>query len=110
MSVKDVKIYYDQITAQYKEMVQDLTDLAQEAQEGLVEPERVDRLQQIVAPLKENYERWSYMMFLLHQPTRKEKKKKFEQQNKKLLRSLSAENSIRAVIEENNITLQELKS
>lgn len=110
MSVKDVKIYYDQITAQYKEMVQDLTDLAQEAQEGLVEPERVDRLQQIVAPLKENYERWSYMMFLLHQPTRKEKKKKFEQQNKKLLSSLSAENSIRAVIEENNITLQELKS
>lgn len=106
MSVKDVNRYYKQICAQYKEMVENIKELEQEAAQGLLEPERVDRLRDQVAPLKINYERWAYMMFLLNQPARKNKQPKYKRQNEKLLKSLSASNSIQAVIEENEETLK----
>lgn len=102
MSVKHVEDYYKQICSQYQEMINDIKDLEREAEQGLVEPERVDRLKEQIAPIKLNYERWSYMMFLLHQPNRKDKLHKYERQNKKLLNSLSKSNSLTAVIAENN--------
>lgn len=102
MSVKAVKEYYDKICDQYFEMVQDIRDFEQEAAQGLIEPERVDRLKAQIEPIKNNYERWAYMMFLLNQPERKEKHKKYEQQNRRLLASLNKENSLEAVVAENN--------
>lgn len=101
MSVKHVKDYYNQICSQYHEMIEDIKDLEREAEQGLIEPERIDRLKDQVAPIKQNYERWSYMMFLLNQPNRKKKIKKYQQQNKKLLEHLEKNNSLEAVIEEN---------
>lgn len=101
MSVKHVEEYYDQICRQYKEMLTDIKDIEQECAEGLVEPERIDRLKEQIAPIKSNYERWSYMMFLLHQPNRASKIKRYEKQNAKLLKKLSKENSLEAVLEEN---------
>lgn len=102
MSMKHIERYYKQICEQYQEMINDIKDVEKEAEQGLVEPELIDRLKEQVAPIKHNYERWSYMMFLLHQPNRKEKIKKYQRQNAKLLNSLSKENSLEAVIEENN--------
>ena len=101
MSIKHVNRYYKQICEQYQEMINDIKDVEREAEQGLVEPELIDRLKEQVAPIKNNYERWSYMMFLLHQPNRKEKIKKYQRQNAKLLNSLGKENSLEAVIEEN---------
>ena len=103
MSVKDVKRYYDQISEQYLEMLQDIRDLEQEAAENIIEPERIERLKDQIAPIKQNYERWSYMMFLLNRPSRKEKHRRYEQQNKRFLKTLNSQNSIDATIEENNI-------
>ena len=57
MSVKAVKRYYDQICDQYKEMLENIKDLEKEAAEGLVEPERIERLKEQIAPIKQNYER-----------------------------------------------------
>lgn len=108
MSVKAVKKYYDQICEQYCEMLQDIRDLEKEALEGLIEPERIDRLKDQIAPIKQNYERWSYMMFLLNQPQRKSKYKRYEQQNKKLLSTLSKENSVESVIKENNDAIKSI--
>lgn len=102
MSVKHVEEYYNQICRQYQEMLDDIKDLEKECAEGIVEPERIDRLKEQIAPIKNNYERWAYMMFLLHQPNRKEKVKRYQKQNEKLLRSLSKENSLDAILEENN--------
>ena len=101
MSVKAVKKYYEQICDQYCEMLQDIRDFEEEAAKGLIEPERVDRLKEQIAPIKQNYERWSYMMFLLNQPQRKSKQKRYEDQNRRLLRSLDKKNSIEATIKEN---------
>ena len=101
MSVKHVEEYYNQICRQYQEMLDDIKDLEKECAEGIVEPERIDRLKEQIAPIKNNYERWAYMMFLLHQPNRQSKVKRYQKQNEKLLRSLSKENSLDAILEEN---------
>ena len=108
MSIKHVNEYYKQICDQYKEMFEDIKDLEKEAETGLIEPERVERLKEQVAQIKQNYERWTYMMFLLHQPNRKEKIKKYQRQNTKLLNSLSNSNSLEAVIEENENAMQHI--
>ena len=101
MSIKHVEEYYNQICRQYQEMLDDIKDLEKECTEGIVEPERIDRLKEQIAPIKNNYERWSYMMFLLHQPNRKSKVKRYQKQNEKLLKSLSKENSLDSILEEN---------
>lgn len=103
MSVKHVKEYYSQICTQYQEMLNDIKDLEKECAEGIVEPERIERLNEQIAPIKNNYERWAYMMFLLHQPNRKSKIKKYQRQNTKLLNTLSKDNSLEAVLKENNV-------
>lgn len=108
MSVKHVKDYYRKICSQYDEMIENIKDLEREAEKGFIEPERVDRLREQVAPIKTNYERWAYMMFLLNQPNRKSKHKKYEKQNLRLLSSLSEDNSLEAVIKENENTMKNI--
>lgn len=108
MSIKHVNDYYKQICEQYKEMIADIKDLEKEAEQGLIEPERIDRLNAQVAPIKLNYERWAYMMFLLHQPNKKEKIRKYQKQNAKLLKNLSNTNSVESVLAENNIALEHI--
>ena len=106
MSVKAVRRYYDHITSQYQEMLENIKDLEQEAADGIVEPERIERLKEQVAPIKQNYERWAYMMFLLNEPNRKKKKTCYERQNKKCLENLSSENSLDQVLAENTEALK----
>lgn len=108
MSVKAVKKYYDQICDQYHEMLENIRDLEEEAAKGMVEPERIDRLKDQIAPIKQNYERWSYMMFLLNQPTRKEKQPGYANRNKKFLNNLSENNSLKAVLNENEEALKHI--
>lgn len=109
MSVKAVKEYYNQICDQYHEMMQNIEDLEQECQEGLVEPERIERLKEQIAPLKQNYERWSYMIFLLNQPQRKSKHSKYYNTNKKKICEISKKNTVNAVIHENAEVLKSFK-
>ena len=101
MSVKHVNEYYKKICDQYQEMINAIKDVEKEAEKGFIEPERVERLKDQVSPIKQNYERWAYMMFLLHQPNRKSKVKKYQRQNTKLLSKMSKDNSLEAVIREN---------
>lgn len=109
MSVKAVRNYYDQICEQYSEMLENLRDLEAEMSTGLVEPERITRLEEQIKPLKDNYERWSYMMFLLNQPERKSKHKDYERRNKKLLKSLDESNSLKSVVQENQKIIDNIR-
>ena len=99
--MKHVEKYYQEICSQYKEMIDNIKDLEEEVQSGIVEPERIERLKDQVAPIKQNYERWAYMMFLLRTPNRKEKLAGYKKRNQKLLKSLSPSNSLEGVIQEN---------
>ena len=108
MSVKAVRKYYDQICEQYHEMIELIHDLEQEAEQDLVEPERIERLKEQVAPIKQNYERWTYMMFLLNQPERKSKHEKYKRQNSRLLQNMDKQNDLDSVLEENKASLAQV--
>ena len=108
MSVKAVRKYYDQICEQYHEMIELIHDLEKEAEQDLVEPERIERLKEQVAPIKQNYERWTYMMFLLNQPERKSKHEKYKRQNSRLLQNLDKQNDLDSALEENKASLAQV--
>lgn len=110
MAVKHIKEYFDQICDQYHEMLEEIRDFEEEAKQGLIEPERLDLIKQQIEPLKNNYERWSYMMYLLNKPVRKQKEKAYQQRNAKFLKMIQGKNTIQGVLEENKDTIDNLKS
>ena len=66
MAYKHIKEYYDKICEQYLEMKDEIRDFEIEAQNNIMEPERLDMIKEQIKPLMDNYERWSYMMYLLN--------------------------------------------
>lgn len=109
MSVKHVKKYYDEICEQYKEMLENIKDSEQDAMNNIVDIDYVDNLKKIIQPIKDNYERWSYMMFLLNQPERKQKIPAYKRRMEKFLSGLDKSNSLEATLEENEAALKKVK-
>lgn len=109
MSVKDVKLYYDKVCNQYLEMKKEIKDWEIEASKNMVDPERLKNLKDMIVPLMKNYERWSYIMFLLNQPTRKKKQSKYKKQYQKSISKLNKDNSIEATIKENESVINNIK-
>ena len=62
MSVKHVKEYFNQVADQYSEMLNELRDFEKEAEQGLIEPERLDIIKQNIQPLVNNYQTLSWIM------------------------------------------------
>ena len=56
MAVKDVREYYNQVESQYNEMVKEIKDFEKEAEQGLIEPERLDQIKESIKPLMNNYQ------------------------------------------------------
>ena len=108
MSVKHVRAYYAEVCNQYKELRDELQEFQEYAGTHVVSPDTLDNLEKIMAPLMENYERWSYMMFLLNQPNKKAKKKKYEQRLEKFMKTLDKKNSFGGVKEENKQVIEEV--
>ena len=92
------------------EMQDNLKEIEKDLANGLVEPEFLERLQEQIKPIKDNYLTLSYIMFLLNQPNRDSKVRKYEQQNKKLLSSIPFENTKEGKISQNNETIKNLKN
>lgn len=109
MSVKHVREYFNQVADQYSEMLNELRDFEKEAEQGLIEPERLDIIKQNIQPLVNNYQTLSWIMFLLNQPNKKEKIKKYERQNKALLKTFNKEFSQEGVINTNQQVIDGLK-
>ena len=66
MAIKHFKQYLNTVTAQYNEMQANLRQFEEECQEGLVEPERVTAVVQMIAPIKANWEQLMYIDYLFH--------------------------------------------
>lgn len=110
MAVRHIKEYYEKMADQYMEMQDNIKEIEKDLANGLVEPEFLERLQEQIKPLKDNYLTLSYIMFLLNQPNRDSKVKKYEQQNKKLLSSIPFENTKEGKISQNDETNKNLKN
>lgn len=109
MSAKDVKLYYDEVCNQYSDMLSELRDFEKEAEQGLIEPERLDKIKESIQPLMNNYQTLSYIMFLLNKPVKKSKHAKYQKQNQKLLNSIKQEFTKQGCINTNEQSLDALK-
>lgn len=107
MSKKDFDKYYDSIEKDYFELLSLLKDTQKEFEDGLVSPDAVEKIQQIVEPVKRNYETISYIRFILNLPVKKHKRERFKNANKKHLKNMRTEEAIK---EENKQSLQRLKN
>lgn len=108
MSVKHIKKYFNQIANQYSELLSELKDFEKEAEQGLIEPERLDLIKQNIQPLIDNYQRWSYMIFLLNMPNKKSKQLAYNKQHSKSLPQ-NSKNNLNSMLEENKTVLNNMK-
>lgn len=109
MAKKDVIEYYNQVCNQYSEMMDTLRDFEKESMEGLYPPEKLESIKQTLEPLKQNYQRISWIIFLLNKPRGKLSQKLYQRRNQKLLKSLNRENSKEGVVAENDKVIMDLK-
>ena len=98
MSKKDVERYFNTVNAQYHEFVDELKDFEDMCASNIVAPEVIENAKRSFLPVKDNWERLNYIMYLLNKPTKKSKYERYNTQSKKLL-----ENSVTSeqVIDEN---------
>ena len=89
MSVKHIKAYYGKIAQDYISMKEELKDMENELNDGMVSPEMVEQMKKTIEPLHQNYMRWSYVMFLLNQPNKKSKEAKYKKQNEELIKKFA---------------------
>ena len=108
MSIKHVKTYYHQQSNQYMQMLNTVKELQKMANNGEYSNEQLASIQQLIAKLKENMDRISYIVYLLQLPNRSKKEKKFREANKELEEAMSDFNDV-SVEEENSNILKELK-
>ena len=78
MALRDVKEYYFKMLGQYFEMKADLADFEQALKDGFITEEQMQAAIDDVDRVKQNYERLSYIMYLLNLPNRKSKQEKYK--------------------------------
>ena len=110
MALKDVKIYYYSILNQYLEMKASLADFDEALQNNFITEDQLEAVKADIAQIEQNYNRLSYIMYLLELPQRKEKKALFNNRNKKLINKLSTLNcSDEVVYDENKSALDHIR-
>ena len=111
MAIKDVKQYYYNMQAQYLEMKADLADFETAFADGFITEDQLDEVKADVARIENNYDRLSYIMYLLEIPKRTSKRAAHAKTNKKLLEffedSAASEDQVKL---ENNSTLGHLRA
>ena len=107
MSKKDFEKYFDQVATQYVEMLAEVRDMEEEVLNNMISPEQLDNMKAMVAPLKENYLRLSYVRYLLNRPVKKKKHAVYANQNKNVIKATKG-HTAEDVLAENNKILENL--
>lgn len=106
MSVKHVKRYFNDICDLYHELLENVKDMQEAAEQGLISPERFEEYKKTIEPVKTNYERWSYMMYLLNKPNKKEKQKTYKKSRKEEIAEFEMMRLDKIAIEESKEALE----
>lgn len=88
MAVKDVKEYYFKMLAQYLEMKNDLADFEEALKNGFITEDQMQAAIEEVNALQLNYDRLTYIMYLLELPNRRSKHAKHNKANRKIIEAL----------------------
>ena len=110
MAKKDFDKYVLTLENQYEEYKKVLKEIEKEVQEGKTDIDFYQNFQQQVLPIEQNYKRVLYLKFLLDQPQRKEKLKKYKKQIQKQIKQLGEDNSPSAVFNESKEVLKNIKA
>lgn len=110
MAVKDVKEYYYKMFAQYIEMKNDLADFEEALKNGFITEDQMQTAMEEVNALQLNYDRLTYIMYLLELPNRRSKHKQYNRANQKVLKALiDRKADIKAVELENKSALDKFR-
>lgn len=110
MAVKDVKRYYYAMLNQYLEMKADLTDFEQAFSDGFITEDQLEAAREDIAKIEANYDRLTYIMYLLEMPNRPNKKQAYKNRSKKELNYLvSKAADTESVALENKSALEHLR-
>ena len=110
MSMKHLKDYYQQVEELYFDLASSLSEMEEDFKKGECTEEELQNLLIPVNNIKENYQRLSYVLFLLYQPNKDNKKKKYEKQNKELVEYFSKKGiTVKQEIENESISLEKFK-
>lgn len=89
MSRRDIINYYIPVQNQYFEMLGDIKDYEEAHRDGFMDDETYNQAMIYAEQIKEKYEELTYIILLLNEPNRPNKKAKFKKQNKKVYDYLS---------------------
>lgn len=111
MAIRHVREYYERMVSDYAEMKRVLGEMEKLSEEkASVAINNIEQIREQVKVLEANYNRLSYIMFLLNQPNKEKKKSKYFKQEKKKLDKIPINDRKEAVINENTKVLETLKS
>lgn len=110
MAVKHIIDYYDKVCSDYTEMLNTLNDMEDAFNQNMVSEEQLNQVKKMIEPIKQNYMTLSWIIYLLNQPTRKEKEKGYERRMKKFTSQLDSNRNMSGVLKENKETIFTLKN
>lgn len=94
MAKKDIDIYFQQVCKDYHELVTTLHEMEEEVSKGLLDPDKLIQIKEYIEPIKINWQRISYIIYLLNKPAKNKKSKRYADQNKKLVHENSTLNDV----------------
>lgn len=109
MSKRHFDEYFNKIASQYHELLEGLKEFEQLAMTEVISPDRIEAYKETLQPIKDNFMALSYVKFLLDQPERDKKERRYIDANKKLLKGLDIKRSPSGIIAENSKVLDKLK-
>lgn len=107
MAIKDVKEYYFKMLGQYMEMKADMADFEQALKDGFITEEQLQAAMEEVNKVQQNYDRLTYIMYLLELPRKDSKKVRYNNSNRKLVAAFKERKAdIESIDYENNCALK----
>ena len=111
MAIKHVRQYYERMVSDYTEMKHTLKEMEKLSEEkSEIALSNIDSIKEQVRILEANYKRLSYIMFLLNQPNKEKKKKRYFTQERKKLENIPIKDRQEGVEIENDLIIENLKS
>ena len=102
MAIRDVKEYYFKMLGQYMEMKADMADFEQALRDGFITEDQLQAALEDVNRVQQNYERLTYIMYLLSLPNRKSKQPRYNKINKKLVDGFEARKATAEAVDVEN--------
>ncbi len=102
MAIRDVKEYYFKMLGQYMEMKADMADFEQALKDGFITEEQLQAAMDEVNRVQQNYDRLTYIMYLLSLPNRKSKQPRYNKINKDLVKGFEVRNATEEAVDYEN--------